>query len=90
MEQVAMAAAQALTEGTLEEATTLQAAGMADQQPCPECGQVCVVEAHKQTRPLVVHGGGSFEHHEPVGYCRRCRRSFFPSAVGSETGRARL
>lgn len=90
MEELAVAAAQGLTEGTLEEATTLQAEALTDEQPCPDCGEVCGVGAHQEARSIVVRGGGSFEHREPVCYCRRCRRSFFPSAIGSETGRARL
>jgi uncharacterized protein with PIN domain len=90
MEQLAVAAAQGLTEGTLEEATRLQGEAMAGEQPCPDCGEVCAAETHEEARSVAVRGGGSFEHREAVYHCHRCRRSFFPSTVGSETGRARL
>lgn len=85
MEQVAVAAAQGLTEGTLEQATLQQAAGMAGEQLCPQCGQLCPVVPEGETRPITVRGG-SFEHCEPKCYCDRCRRSFFPAAVGAQTG----
>lgn len=43
---------------------------------CPECGQCCSVE----TRRREVHSmDGPVELIESVAYCRRCRRSFFPS-----------
>lgn len=89
MEAVAIAAARGLTEGTLEEATTVQSAAMDDLQPCPECGDPCRVQSDKEARTIVVTGG-AFEHREPSCYCNRCRRSFFPSACGPEAGHARL
>ena len=52
----------------------------AEQSPevdCPECGQSCPV----QTQSREVHSmDGSVGLSETVAYCRRCRRSFFPSA----------
>ena len=44
---------------------------------CPECNQQCKVEIEMRD----VHSmDGPIELTEPVAYCRRCRRSFFPSA----------
>jgi hypothetical protein len=44
---------------------------------CPDCGCRCPVEAKDRT----VHSmDGPIELTENVAYCRRCRRSFFPSA----------
>lgn len=45
--------------------------------PCPDCRQACRIE----TRDREVHSiDGLIEITETVAYCRRCRRSFFPSA----------
>ena len=44
---------------------------------CPECGLSCPVEVSRRE----VHSmDGPVELLEAVAYCRRCRRSFFPSA----------
>jgi ribosomal protein L34E len=87
MEEVAVAAAQGVTAGALEEATRQQAQHLGQEHPCPQCGKFCgVVE---EERPVKVRGG-SFQHREPMGYCPACRRSFFPSASASEAGHARL
>lgn len=44
---------------------------------CPDCGRSCRIE----TKRREVHSmDGPLELTEPVAYCRRCRRSFFPSA----------
>ncbi len=59
-----------------ERAREVAAAGLAD-AACPGCGQKCRV----QTRTREVHSmDGPLELLETVGQCRRCRRSFFPSA----------
>jgi hypothetical protein len=43
---------------------------------CADCGQSCRVE----TRRRQVHSmDGPIQLTETVAYCRRCRRSFFPS-----------
>lgn len=45
--------------------------------PCPTCGRKCRV----QTKPREVGSiDGTIELTETVAKCRRCRRSFFPSA----------
>lgn len=44
---------------------------------CPGCGVSCRVDINKRT----VHSmDGPIELIETVAHCRRCRRSFFPSA----------
>jgi hypothetical protein len=87
MEQVAQAAARGLTAGALEQATTLQAQRLGDQQPCPVCGRACAVTT--EDRPITA-SGGAFQHREPVCHCPTCRRDFFPSASAVEAGHARL
>jgi hypothetical protein len=82
MEQVAAAAAAGLTAGALEEATQKQAQHLPTEQPCPNCGRLCLTQP--QTRPVTVQGG-QFLHREPAGYCPACRRDFFPSASCAET-----
>lgn len=47
------------------------------QKKCPDCGKECRVEfAKRQVNSM----DGPIELTEPVAHCRRCRRSFFPSA----------
>ena len=82
MEHVAVAAAQGLTAGTLEEATSQQAQGLGSEQACPECGRSCAVAAEEER--LIHVRGGTFQHREPACYCSTCRRAFFPSASAAE------
>ena len=87
MEEVAKAAVQGLSAGTLESATFQQAQTLGTEQTCPTCGKVCVIKREQRT----IQGlDGAFEHNEPVCYCPTCRRDFFPSASDSENGHARL
>lgn len=59
-----------------ERAREVAAVGLAD-TPCPTCGRKCRV----QTKPREVHSmDGPLELLETIAKCRRCRRSFFPSA----------
>jgi hypothetical protein len=88
MEDVAMAAVQALLAGTLEVATRQQASQLGEEQACPACGRMCPLK-HEE-RSIVVRTGSTFEHEEPKAHCPACRRDFFPSASGAETGHARL
>jgi len=47
-----------------------------DPAGCPDCGCRCPVE----TKDRTVHSmDGPIDLTETVAYCRRCRRSFFPS-----------
>ena len=88
MEDVGIAAVRGLLAGALEAATQQQASHLGEQHPCPGCGRLCPL-GH-ETRPIVVHGGSSFELCEPKGHCPACRRDFFPSASRPESGHARL
>src|SRR5262245_41034272 len=87
MEQIAVVAMRGLAAGTLEAATAQQAAALGSHQPCPDCGQLCLVRHEGRT---VTTRGGPFEHHEPVCHCTRCRRDFFPSTSPVEPGHPRL
>lgn len=52
------------------------------QVACPDCGKSCGIE----TRRRLVHSmDGPVELVETVAPCRRCRRSFFPSACVART-----
>src|SRR3989442_142936 len=81
MENVAVAAAQGLTAGALEEATKQQAERLAAQQACPKCGKLCDIVHEERT---VKVRGGSFGHREPKCHCPACRRDFFPSTSASQ------
>jgi hypothetical protein len=53
------------------------AAAQGAQAACPDCGATCGVD----TKRREVHSmDGPVELVETVAHCRRCRRSFFPSA----------
>ena len=53
------------------------AAANLEQVACPDCHQACSVETHqREVRSM----DGPVELTENVAHCRRCRRSFFPSA----------
>jgi hypothetical protein len=83
MEQIAAAAAQGLTEGTLQLLLRQQADKLPATQPCPDCGQLCRAGPH--TRSLVARGA-EVEQVERVAHCPDCRRDFFPPAAGSGPG----
>jgi len=52
-------------------------AAEAEQRPCPECGLLC---PRGQPEPTVLQGlRGDVGFNQPTYFCRRCRRSFFPS-----------
>jgi hypothetical protein len=75
MEQIALAAAQGVTEGTLQLLLKQQAAKLPDEQPCPDCGRLCPVKP--SSRPLVARGA-TITQAEPLAHCPDCRRDFFP------------
>lgn len=87
MEQIAAAAAAGLTEGTLDTLLHQQVSTLPNQQPCPQCGQLCPVKAEDRT----LSGPNSqVLYHEPICHCPVCRRDFFPPADPLEAGQPRL
>jgi hypothetical protein len=83
MEQIATAAAQGLTEGTLQLLLEQQAHKLPEHQPCPDCGTLCPTEPH--TRALTAQGA-QVEQVERIAHCPACRRDFFPPADRVGTG----
>ncbi|HID67941.1 MAG TPA: hypothetical protein EYP31_06725 [Roseibacterium sp.] len=53
------------------------ATGFAAEVDCPTCGQTCGVKTDLRE---IGSMDGPVELTENVAHCRRCRRSFFPSA----------
>jgi hypothetical protein len=78
MEQIALAAAAGLTEGTLQTLLQQQADALGEQSPCPDCGRLCVLR--RQERTLQTQGP-PLQQSEPIGRCPDCRRDFFPPAA---------
>ena len=83
IEDTIKAIRQVLSEKMLDEALQRQAnteaERPADFRCCPKCGRE--VERDPDRDDLRVHQTdvGEAEWREPATYCRRCRRSFFPS-----------
>lgn|SRR5579871_1191240 len=77
MEQIAAAAAEGLTEGTLQQLLRQQAERLPAEHPCPDCKRLC--PTHPHTRPLVARGA-EVEQVERIAHCPACRRDFFPPA----------
>ena len=88
LEQLAAAAAQGLTEGTLTCLLEQHAQRLGAQQPCPDCGRLCAVR--REPRDLHVRGGPVLCQSEPIGHCPDCRRDFFPPAAPAVPRRPRL
>jgi hypothetical protein len=82
-EQIATAAAQGLTEGTLQLLLQQQADKLPAEQPCPACGTLCPTKPH--TRPLTAHGA-EVQQVERIAHCPDCRRDFFPPPGRSGPG----
>jgi len=85
LEQVAIAAAAGLTEGTLAALLEQQAQALPAEVPCPTCGRPCPI--HHEPRTLVTAHGGALPYREPAAHCPACRRDFFPSPSGPAPGR---
>jgi hypothetical protein len=83
MEQIAAAAAQGLTEGTLSALLEQQAATLAPERPCPHCGRLCSV--HSEPRTLI-GPHSQVPYNEPFCHCPSCRRDFFPPPDCSASG----
>jgi hypothetical protein len=83
MEQIATAAAEGLTEGTLQLLLQQHADKLPEDQPCPCCGQLCPTRAH--TRALTAQGA-TIQQAERIAHCPTCRRDFFPPADTAGSG----
>jgi hypothetical protein len=84
IEDTILAIRQVLSEKMLDDALQRQA-NTAEQRPadfqcCPKCGKQVQKEPDKGGGPRVLQTkAGEAQWQEPVTYCRKCRRSFFPS-----------
>jgi hypothetical protein len=83
MEQIALVAAQGLTEGTLQLLLEQQAQKLPQQSPCPECGRLCLIQPAQRS---LIARGAKIEQPERVAHCPDCRRDFFPPAGSVGTG----
>jgi hypothetical protein len=84
IENTITAIRQVLSEKMLDEALQRQA-NTASQRPasfrcCPKCGKEVEEKFKENADPRLLQTPvGEAEWHEPEMYCRKCRRSFFPS-----------
>ena len=65
-EQIATAAAQGLTEGTLQLLLEQQADKLPDEQPCPTCGKLCPTEPHTPPPDRPGSRGPAGRTHRPL------------------------
>jgi uncharacterized protein YbaR (Trm112 family) len=77
-----------LSEELLNLALERQAAAHGQQteggfQVCPSCQRPLNWDKQETQERIVETDAGAAEWSEPEGYCRRCRRSFFPSVSQS-------
>lgn len=83
IEDTIKAVRQVLSEKMLDEALQRQAHIVAqrpaDFQCCPKCGQEVERDPDRDDDRIHQTDVGEAEWREPATYCRRCRRSFFPS-----------
>jgi hypothetical protein len=79
IERAASELGKELSRETLARASREVAAGSLSQAPCPGCGAFCEVTTRRRTVESI---DGPVALTEAVAECRRCRRSFFPSADG--------
>jgi hypothetical protein len=82
IERAASGFSRQLSRQIQEHASREVAADSPPQAPCPTCGASCEVTTKRRT---VKSLDGPVELTEAVAECRRCRRSFFPSADGDGT-----
>lgn len=81
IEELLLAVREVLTEKMLDDALSRQAAHPpAAALTCPGCRQPLASDATNDR--ILATQAGEAEWAEPEGYCRRCRRSFFPSVQG--------
>jgi hypothetical protein len=82
IERAASELGKQLSRETQERASREVAASSPAQAACPTCGAVCEATTSRRTVKSI---DGPIELTEAVANCRRCRRSFFPSANGDGT-----
>jgi len=82
MEQLAAAAAQGLTEGTLAALLEQQTRTLNTEIPCPDCNTLCELKQKKRTLTIPK---GQLQLPEPFCHCPKCRRDFFPPADTTAT-----
>jgi hypothetical protein len=82
IEELLLAIREVLTEKMLDDALARQAAAHAPTAAltCPGCQRPLDCEATNDR--ILQTQAGEAEWAEPEGYCRHCRRSFFPSVEG--------
>jgi len=83
IERATSALGKQLSRTALERASREVAADCTPRAPCPTCGASCEVTTKRRTAKSL---DGPIELTEAVAECRRCRRSFFPSADGDGAG----
>ena len=85
IERKAVLLGRELSRQAQERAAREVAAHSEPEEDCPTCGEPCRVETQcRQVSSL----DGPVELTEAVAHCRRCRRSFFPSAGRAGAGSA--
>ena len=88
LEDLCLDMREVLCEKFLDLALERQAAAHGAQTPalyrlCPSCQRPLDWEDQETQERIVQTEAGEAEWPEPEGYCRRCRRSFFPSVAES-------
>ena len=83
IEDTILAIRHVLSEKMLDEALQRQADAV-DERPanfqcCPKCGKEVEKAPNKDDERILPTTVGEAEWREPGTYCRKCRRSFFPS-----------
>lgn len=82
LEDVILAVRQALSEEMLAQALQRQSANASERpeayRACSSCQGPIELEPDPEPRDVTTRVGNA-EWEEPNGYCRKCRRSFFPS-----------
>ncbi len=83
IEDTIKAIRQVLSEEMLDEALQRQANTVEERpaafQPCPSCGKEVQRDPKSDDCRILQTDVGEAEWTEPATYCRKCRRSFFPS-----------
>jgi len=87
IEQIAKNAACAVAKGAIEELLEKKAATLGSEEPCPECGRLCLVQREPRT---ITFWGAAVTYREPKCHCPACRWDFFPSTTGATSELPRL